>query len=929
MVYESKYGILMIKIYIDKKKFFIKNSSNLLQVCLSLGQEIPYFCWHPELGSIGSCRQCAVKIYKNHSDHVGMIVMSCMTPVENGMIVSCIDHEVQKFRKNIIELMMLNHPHDCPVCSEGGSCHLQDMTVLNKHYQRRYRFEKRIFKNQFLGAFIAHEMNRCITCYRCVRYYNDYAGGKDFGAYGISNKIYFGRLEDGALENEFSGNLIDICPTGVFTEKINKKNFYRKWDFQYTPSICHHCSIGCNISVGEKSGYICRIDNRYNKNINKYFLCDLGKFSYGYSNLNNRLKNSFQRINNAIERIEYSYAIKKISSILKKSPTSVLGIGSARASVESNAALCALVGKNNFSNGMCFELSECTKLIIETMKNSGFYIPSISDIETYDVILIIGEDITQTAPRAALAVRQAIIRNILLHITEKKKQKVPLWHSDAAKTLIQNKKNLLFIMSLDKTKLDDISTWSYYGSIKKQIKLANFIADCINNQGKIVNTEEYDDHLLKKILLVSRSLYRAKKPLIISGTSYYNDHILKVSINIASRLKEKCLPVGIALFPARVNSLGSTLLSGISLNCVLKKIEKDHVDTLIILENDLYRSISGSKIAKLLHKVTNIIVLDHYFNQTVNHASIFLSCSNFFESSGTVINYESRAQRFFRACSPNFYNSNILVLDSWRWLYGIKKFITSLSVIEKFTLDKIIDICLLKFPIFNRIKGIAPTSLFRISGQKIARSSQRASGRNVSIVNKNLHSSIVPTDADTMFSFSMEGGSVQSIKEDFLYVPFSWSPGWNSGQSFYKSDLASHNNKIPSYDEGLLYLPVINKNILYFNLKSKKLKYKKKLKYFTIVPYYSLLHSEELSQQYLKKLNQVNYFYVTMNNQDACLLNLKAGDIVEFTFENHTFCFPLHLSHILSANLLGVPVGNYNIPDSIVGSMVVNIQKKG
>ncbi|MCX2956000.1 MAG: NADH-quinone oxidoreductase subunit G, partial [Candidatus Portiera aleyrodidarum] len=110
-----------------------------------------------------------------------------MTPVVDGSIISLKNHVGQLFRKNIIELLLINHPHDCPVCEEGGHCHLQDMTVLTQHSKRNYDFKKRTHKNQYLGAFIKHEMNRCIGCYRCVRYYKDYADGTDFNVYGANN----------------------------------------------------------------------------------------------------------------------------------------------------------------------------------------------------------------------------------------------------------------------------------------------------------------------------------------------------------------------------------------------------------------------------------------------------------------------------------------------------------------------------------------------------------------------------------------------------------------------------------------------------------------------------------------------------------------------------------------------------------------------
>src|ERR671915_560875 len=189
------------------------------------------------MGSVGACRQCAVKQFKDEHDTGGRIVMACMTAAANGTRIAIEDPEARAFRRSVIEWLMINHPHDCPVCEEGGECHLQDMTLMTGHSYRRYRFRKRTFRNQYLGPFITHEMNRCITCYRCVRFYAEYAGGRDLQALGIHNTVYFGRSEDGVLENEFSGNLAEVCPTGVFDDKTWGEKYTRKWDLSAAPSV--------------------------------------------------------------------------------------------------------------------------------------------------------------------------------------------------------------------------------------------------------------------------------------------------------------------------------------------------------------------------------------------------------------------------------------------------------------------------------------------------------------------------------------------------------------------------------------------------------------------------------------------------------------------------------------------------------------------
>ena len=222
----------MPRINIDGTDYDVAAGHNLLQACLSLGFNLPYFCWHPAMGSVGACRQCAVKQFHDDDDQHGRIVMACMVEAADGARISIGDPEAVKFRASVIEWLMTNHPHDCPVCEEGGECHLQDMTLMTGHAYRRYRFKKRTFRNQYLGPFITHEMNRCIACYRCVRFYREYAGGRDFDVFAAHNHVYFGRHEDGVLENEFSGNLAEVCPTGVFDDKPFAKVYERKWDLR-------------------------------------------------------------------------------------------------------------------------------------------------------------------------------------------------------------------------------------------------------------------------------------------------------------------------------------------------------------------------------------------------------------------------------------------------------------------------------------------------------------------------------------------------------------------------------------------------------------------------------------------------------------------------------------------------------------------------
>src|SRR5258705_1297974 len=416
----------MVTIYIDNKPYEVKPGKNLLETCLSLGFDLPYFCWHPALGSVGACRQCAVKLFKDEQDTQGRLVMSCMENVKDGLRISITDKMAKAFREQVIEWLMTNHPHDCPVCDEGGSCHLQDMTVMTGHDYRRYQYKKRTYQNQYLGPFIHHEMNRCIQCYRCVRFYRDYAGGKDLNVFAAHDHVYFGREKGGVLQSPFSGNLAEVCPTGVFTDKTLKEHYTRKWDLTTAPSVCQHCSLGCNIIAGERYGTLRSIVNRFNGEVNGYFLCDRGRFGYEFVNSGNRVTQPLIR-NRTIEAVDEPALMNELKNLIFHHK--LIGIGSPRASVESNFSLRQLVGKENFYQGVNEDEAYLEKRIVNILQSGSLHSASLKEIDAADAVLVLGEDIWNTAPVMALAVRQAVMKAAAADAMQQ--SSLPTWH-DAA-----------------------------------------------------------------------------------------------------------------------------------------------------------------------------------------------------------------------------------------------------------------------------------------------------------------------------------------------------------------------------------------------------------------------------------------------------------------------------------------------------------------
>ena len=772
----------MITIYIDNKPHQVKPGQNLLQACLSLGFDLPYFCWHPALHSVGACRQCAVKQFKDEKDTRGKIVMSCMTPVAEGMRISVDDAEAKAFRKGVIEWLMLNHPHDCPVCDEGGECHLQDMTVMTGHTERRTRFKKRTHRNQYLGPFINHEMNRCIQCYRCVRYYRDYAGGRDLNVFSAHDHVYFGRHEDGVLESEFSGNLVEVCPTGVFTDKTLKQHYARKWDLQTAPSICVHCGLGCNTIAGERYGTLRRILNRYHHEVNGYFLCDRGRFGYEFVNSEKRIRQPLALLplslsgrgqgEGDLRPVEKGSALDHIAGILSTSK-GVIGIGSPRASLESNFALRSLVGPDNFYSGMSEPDHRLVSLIIDIHEKGPARSPSLRDVRMADAVVVLGEDLTNTAPLLALSLRQSVRGK---EFEAAAKLSIPVWHDAGVRNAGQGARNPLFIASPASTRLDDIAAKTYHAAPDDIARLGFAIAHELDPSSPAVPGIAGEAASLSRE--IAQFLKNAKQPIVISGTSLFNESIVQAAANIASALCARSKDATLCYAVPECNSMGLGIMGGRNLDEAFTVMDDGLADTVIILENDLYRRADSEKIDAFLDKAKHVIVLDHVLNRTALRADIVLPAGTFAESDGTLVNNEGRAQRHYQVFVPQGD-----IQAGWKWFHDIMTTAGRKDADHMLSLDSVTTSMADTLPVLSPVKNIAPPADFRIDGQKVPRQPHRYSGRTSMHADVAVSEAKPPEDADTPLAFSMEGSEKQPPAP---LITGYWSPGWNSVQASNK-----------------------------------------------------------------------------------------------------------------------------------------------
>ena len=761
----------MARVNIDGKDYDLPEGQNLLHACLSERLDLPYFCWHPAMGSVGSCRLCAVLQYRDEADTRGRLQMACMMTVEDGLRIGigASDGEASRpaafaadFRRQVIEWLMENHPHDCPVCEEGGECHLQDMTVMAGHSMRRYAGMKRTWENQYLGPFVGHEMNRCITCYRCVRYYRDYAGGTDLDAFGSKSHMFFGRAEDGVLESEFAGNLVEVCPTGVFTDKPFSKVYTRKWDLQSAPSICPHCSVGCNTFPAERYGVLKRVHNRYHGEVNGYFLCDRGRYGSHFVNHDKRIRQAGVRAEDGV--FEAPGRDSALGSVVERlEGADVIGIGSPRAPMGANFALRELVGADNFCTGMADDEAATMAAMLDAYRGGGFRIPSLTDIENADAVLILGEDISNTAARMALAVRQAA-HGAAFEMA--KVADIPDWQDAGVRGHAQHAKSPLFIASVASTRIDDLAASTRHGDAVDLARIGFGVAHAIDSDYPPGTLDVF-------VTAAAEALSAAERPLVIAGSEAREPALVQAATNIALALGAKGKDAMLALTAAESNSYGVALLGGsLTLEDALERIADGAVP--VIVENDLHRRVPGDNL-----DLGRAIVMDYLETPTAEAAAVVLPASTYAEQTGTFVNYETRAQRFYQVFEPTDE-----IAPSWRWISAIG---TALGRedLNWTDMDSLTKACAAAADELSGLADVAPGAGFRVDAEsKIPRQPHRYSGRTAMRANVSVHEPKATVDHETPFSYSMEG--LNTGDQPGSVLPYVWSPGWNSNQSVFK-----------------------------------------------------------------------------------------------------------------------------------------------
>jgi len=319
----------LVTLTIDRVPVTVPKGTTIIEAAKQAGILVPHYCYHPSLSAPALCRMCLVEVEK-----APKLMPACVTAVADGQVVHVHGDTALKAREGVLELLLINHPLDCPICDQAGECELQNFVFQEGRAGTRYaEYPKRFNPVEEFGPDVLYVPNRCILCTRCVRFMDELAQDEVLNVSERGDRAYIGIAPDQLLDHPWSGNVVDLCPVGSLISKdfLHKA---RAWDLDKTASVCPGCSQGCNITIDTRDEVVVRLRPRPNLEVNRHFMCDHGRMDYRWMNRGDRVEAPLQRRDDRMQAIDWESALDAFVDLVAAARSAVV-LASGRASTES------------------------------------------------------------------------------------------------------------------------------------------------------------------------------------------------------------------------------------------------------------------------------------------------------------------------------------------------------------------------------------------------------------------------------------------------------------------------------------------------------------------------------------------------------------------------------------------------------------------
>lgn len=607
-------------IEIDGKRIEVEQGATVMDAANALGIFIPHFCYHKKLSIAANCRMCLVEVEKAPKP-----LPACATPVTDGMVVHTHSDKAIKAQKGVMELLLINHPLDCPICDQGGECQLQDLAVGYGGSASRYAESKRVVRDKELGPLIATDMTRCIHCSRCVRFGQEIAGLMELGMAGRGEHTEVMPFLARQVTSELAGNVIDLCPVGALTSKPFRFTA-RPWELAHRPSISPHDSLGAGLEVHVKGKRVYRVLPRENEAINECWLADRDRFSYQGLNSEARALRPMVRQGDQWLEVDWQKALAQVAGALRvllnaHGPDALGFLASPHQTVEELYLLQKLARALG-----CVHIDyrlECS----DTTTGAGvtWLGMPIAEVETLERILLVGATVRKEQPLLALRLRKAVKAGAELNIV----------HAADDDLLCRVANRLIAKPS---------------GLVAALAQVAKALQEAGGDIGNLALEGIVPSQTAKAM---AHSLLHGVHKAVLLG-AYAQQHPAAAQLHALAQAIAKASGATLGFLPAAANAVGAGVVGcrpdegGLAAAAMLAQPRKAYI--LLGAEPEL-EAADPVQARRALEAAELVVALTPFKDRATAYAHVILPIAPFTETAGSFINMEGRLQSF-TACVP-------------------------------------------------------------------------------------------------------------------------------------------------------------------------------------------------------------------------------------------------------------------------------------